>query len=1236
VSGVSAEGPSDRRSWRFWIDRGGTFTDCIGLSPEGERFTTKVLSSDRAPLEAIEEILGAAGQGAESAPQTPCRIKLGTTVATNALLERRGVPTLLVTNVGLSGVFEIGTQERPALFELEIRRPPRLPRWRVEVEGRRATDGRVLEALDPDGLREALRAAQAEGARAIAIALMHAHAFPEDELRLAEVARDLGFEHVVCSHEMAREIGLLSRGETAVADAYLTPLLRGHLEALQRALPRAELRLMQSSGGLTDVARFHGPNALLSGPAGGVVAAGEVARAAGHDRAIGFDMGGTSTDVCLVEGEHLERAFESEVGGVRVKAPMLRIHTVAAGGGSLCRFDGIRLTVGPESAGSDPGPLCYGLCDERDRPRASELTVTDINLALGRVASDRFPFALERAPVEAALAELVSRLRRSGFERSEEEVAAGFFEIANASMAQAIAEVSVARGVDPRDHVLVGFGGAGGQHVCAIARRLGIREILLHPWAGLLSAYGIGLAELSWDGQRDGLGRGLPEAGEMPETLDREWQTLESEGLATLTAEGVLPESVVVERSLDLGYAGTDTALAVREPVDRAGAASWRSAFETAHRDRFGYVRERRAIEIKALRLRVAGRDDVASDAMVDPRPDPEGNAVSRADLEAVVLRRDEAWFPGLGRVSAPVFECEALRLGDRLRGPALILESTGSVVVDPGFALEVEAGGVFRLRRASDARVAGRVDLSEADPVRLEVLGNRFMSIAEQMGAVLRNTAVSTNIKERLDYSCAVFDPQGGLVANAPHIPVHLGAMADTVAAVRARFEPFVPGDVIATNDPGEGGSHLPDVTVVTPVFLPGADRARFFVASRGHHADLGGKTPGSMPADSTRLEEEGILIEPFRLVRAGRFDEAAIRGMLAAGPYPARRPDDNVADLEAMVAANRTGGALLGALVDEVGEDVVRITMEQLQAAAASKVARELARQAPGRHRFEDRLDDGTPIAVTLRIEHATAAAEDAGALPARMHIDFGGTGPTSPGNLNAPPAVVRAAVIYVLRSLVAERIPLNGGCLDPVEIVIPADSILSPPSGAAVVGGNVETSQRVVDVLLAALGRAAASQGTMNNVTFGDAEFGYYETIGGGAGATPGAAGASGVHTHMTNTRITDPEILESRFPVVLAAFGLRAGSGGAGRHRGGDGLRRRYRFLRPLVVSLLTERRTTQPFGLEGGEAGRAGRNILLRVGASSPEELPGRVEVRVEAGDELMIETPGGGGFGAPE
>jgi len=1275
--------------WEFWIDRGGTFTDCIGRAPDGGLHIAKLLSSDSAPARGIRAILERLGEIEAGAVLPSCSVKLGSTVATNALLERRGAPSVYVANRGLTDLLVIGTQERPELFDLAIERPKPLQCESVGVAGRVSVEGRELEGFDEAATARALAAACARGARSAAIVLIHAYAYPELEQRLATLARQAGFSYVVASHEIARERGLLARGETTVADAYLTPLLRAHVEDLAEALPGSQLRFMQSSGGLTEAARFRGPNALLSGPAGGVVAAARVARDAGFERAIGFDMGGTSTDVSLIVDGEVERGFETIVGGIRVKAPMLRIHTVAAGGGSLCRFDGFRLTVGPESAGADPGPLCYGAQDEEAGPRVGVLALTDVNFALGRVQPDRFPFELSREPVLRALAALAAELEDAGLGMSEEEIAAGFVEIANASMAQAIAQVSVARGVDPRDHVLVGFGGAGGQHVCGIARMLGIRRVLLHPFAGLLSAYGIGVSQLAWDGQRDAGGEPLPRGGGVlnPAILEA-FSRLDAEGRAALVVEGSEGARIRSARILDLRYVGTDTPLSIVDEGALAGegavgdtagiggegqrgtlgadSAAWQAAFEREHTARFGYVRDDRAIEIVTLRvscrapstgedthfsaLAGAGEDthlgalagageDTHLGALAGAGEDTHLGALAGAGEGAGVapepLRRERIWFPVLGRLEAPVYERERLEPGCAIAGPALILEDTGTVVIDPGFRARMDERGVLVLHDEEQSVRPALSDLSVPDPVRLEVFGNRFMSIAEQMGAVLRNTSVSTNIKERLDYSCAVFDGEGGLVANAPHIPVHLGAMSETVRAVLTRFPDLEPGDVVVTNDPFEGGSHLPDVTAVTPLFLSGdsgdsaesadrgasAGRPAFFVASRGHQADLGGRTPGSMPPDSRCLEDEGVLIEAFRVVRRGRFDEAAIRTILGAARYPARRPDDNVSDLEAMVAANRNGVRLLERFVEEQGLETVQATMGQLQQAAAHKVAREIAKLPDGEHGFEDRMDDGTPICARLHVAGA------------RMVIDFEGTGPAVEGNLNAPHAVVQAAVIYVLRALVAERIPLNGGCLTPVEIRIPKGSILDPPRGSAVVGGNVETSQRVVDVLLGALGAAAASQGTMNNVTFGDESFGYYETIGGGAGAGPDFAGASGVHTHMTNTRITDPEILEARYPVRLSEFSLRAGSGGRGRHCGGDGLVRRYTFTAPVTATLLSERREVQPYGLAGGEPGAAGRNLVERVDGSRTV-LEGKCSVELAAGDSLRVETPGGGGYGA--
>ena len=1216
--------------WTFLVDRGGTFTDCIGLSPAGLLHTHKCLSSDTAPVEAIRAVLeaAAAGPAGRALPPAivaeralpPAIVELGTTVATNALLERRGVPTVLVTNAGLGDVLEIGTQERPELFDLEIHRPAPLHSRVIEVEGRLAADGTELAPIDLAPARAELQAARAAGCRAAAVVLLHAYVDPAPEEALAAVAREVGFDWVVTSADVAREIGLLARGETTVADAYLTPLLRDHVRVLERELPGSTLRFMQSSGGLTDAARFRGPAALLSGPAGGVVGATRVARDAGFSRAIGFDMGGTSTDVSLLDVAGGERAIETRVAGVRVRAPMLRIHTVAAGGGSLCRFDGFRFTVGPESAGADPGPLCYGKAGgepagqgQGGAPLAARLSLTDVNHHLGRVPTDRFPFRLASAPVAAALGDVERELRAAGHDYDADSIAAGFVEIANAQMAQAIQEVSVRRGVDPREFPLVGFGGAGGQHVCAVARRLGIRTVLLHPLAGLLSAFGIGHAERTWDRQQDA-GRQPLVAGRLPEDVEAVLRSLEAAGREALRAEGADPVATFAEPAVDLRYVGTDTVLTVPAPP----ATDLDAAFAAAHRERFGYVRPGRPLEVVTARVQVRAAAPVAFPA-VGARESPVGTGERPVGAGAAGRRISRAWFADAGWCEAPVFWREDLAGGDRIEGPALLLEATSTVVVEPGWSGEIDAGGTLVLRDAHEGE-RGRDQRDLSDPVRLEVFGSRFMSIAEQMGAVLRNTAVSTNIKDRLDYSCAVFDGDGGLVANAPHIPVHLGAMGETVRAVRRQVPEIEPGDVVVTNDPFSGGSHLPDVTVVTPLFEQG--RPTFFVASRGHHADIGGKTPGSMPADSRTLEEEGVLLTPFRLVRAGVFEEAELRTRLGAGRWPARAPDDNVADLEAMVAANRLGASLLERLGEEEGTARVAATMAALQTAAAGKVAREIGRLPDGESSFVDALDDGTPVVVRVRVTGE------------RMELDFSGTGAASRGNLNAPPAVVQAAVLYVLRALVAERIPLNGGCLEPVTVRVPAGSLLDPPPGSAVVGGNVETSQRIVDVLLGALGRAAASQGTMNNVAFGNELFGYYETIGGGAGASAGHPGASCVHTHMTNTRITDPEILESRFPVRLVRFARRRGSGGAGRQPGGDGLVRAYEFLAPVTVTLLTERRTRAPFGLAGGEDAAPGRNRIERAGRSL-EDVPGHAERALDAGDRLVIETPGGGGWGEP-
>jgi 5-oxoprolinase (ATP-hydrolysing) len=1172
----------------FWIDRGGTFTDCIGYDAESDELrVVKVLSSDDAPLVGIRLLLSLP----EGAPVPPCDLRLGTTLATNALLERKGVRSALIITRGFADLLLIGDQTRPDLFALDIHKPPPLCERVIETSARAAPGGAVQSALDVDALARALAELRAEGVASVAAVVMHDHAEGVLESAIGELARAAGFQDVTLSHELSREAGFLARAETAVLDAYLTPLLRSYLRSLSAKLPGVALQLMQSSGGLTSAENFRGPHAVLSGPAGGVVACAHLARQSGHPRVIGFDMGGTSTDVSRFSGEY-DLAYERMVAGLRVRAPSLAVHTVAAGGGSLCRFDGSKLSVGPESAGAAPGPLCYG------RPEADELTVTDLNLVLGRIVSDTFPFALDAERPRSALAKLAAAVAAAGHERAPEAIAEGFLAIADQHMAEAIREVSVARGYDVRDYALAVFGGAGGQHACGVARRLGISTILFHPLAGVLSAYGIGLADVTWHGAREL--RELTLDGEEGETLRAVFDALEAEGRSELC--GTLPEgaTIRVERRIDLRYAGTETHLTFAA----APFAELRRAFHERHARELGHLRPDHPIELVAARLElVAARRPFRSAGI--------GNGAARAGRSRSPAR---LWHDGRWLDDVPVLERSALLAGAAVAGPALIADPTGTIVVEPGYEVRAASDGLLVMTQTAAA--ASRVTIADQrpDPVTLEIMSHAFMTIAEQMGQALRRTAVSTNIRERLDFSCAVFDEQGGLVANAPHIPVHLGAMSESVRSVLAAHPALEAGDVFVTNDPSGGGSHLPDITVVMPVH-DAAGRLRFFVASRGHHADVGGITPGSMPAFSRSLREEGVVLSALQVVRRRELLRSELLRALQQPPYPARRPAENLADIEAQIAACHTGETLLRGLVDERGADAVERYMRFVQDDAAARVLRAVQELGQGEHRFEDALDDGSPLKVALTVG------------PERLVVDFSGTSAELDGNLNAPRAVTVACVLYFLRALVGHPIPLNGGCLRHVELRIPESSLLDPGPGRAVAGGNVETSQRVVDVLLAAAGIAAASQGTMNNLSFGDESFGYYETICGGAGAGPRFGGASAVHTHMTNTRITDPEILERRFPVRLHEFSVRRGSGGAGAYSGGDGVCRELEFLRALEVSLVSERRACRPFGLAGGEPGAAGRNLL------NGHELPAKVTIGVRPGDRLRLETPGGGGYG---
>ncbi len=1175
---------------RIFIDRGGTFTDCI-LHDSGKNTlrVVKVLSSDRAPIEGIRRLLGLS----EAEPIPPCEVRMGTTIATNALLERKGARVLLVITRGFGDLLEIGTQARADLFALNIEKPSLLYEAVLEVDARRSADGAVLARPDLGNVaREFARYRQA-GLESVAIAVLHDYGDGSLERELGELAQSAGFSHVALSHELSPELGFLSRADTAVIDAYLTPSLAHYLRALEAELPESRLLVMQSSGGLSQAERCRGPRAILSGPAGGVISCAHVSKSLGKKALIGLDMGGTSTDVCRFAGE-LDVRHEHELAGVRVRAPMLVVHTIAAGGGSLCRYDGHRLSVGPESAGARPGPLCYGA------PEARELTLTDVNLALGRLLPDEFPFPLQVERVQVALSELAAAIDPSQSAFHSQAVAEGFWEIANQSMADAVSEVSVKRGYDVRAHALLVFGGAGGQHACSLVERLGMQEAIFHPLASVLSAFGMGLATLGWNGVRE-LSAPLLTPRALAD-LEGPFTELEREGRLALERDGA--REVSFQRRVELCYDGTDTSTLLPLADER----ELRESFHAQHRAEFGY--ERREQPLRLLRVRV----EATSAAELAPAwPNHQASAEPPVPRRSTRLWHGGRWFEDV-----PVYARSRLGRGARVDGPALIQEETGTIVVDPGFELEAIEGGILVARRSPNtfARPAPMREASARDPILLELMGNRFMSIAERMGHALRRSASSVNIRERLDYSCALFDAAGELVANAPHIPVHLGAMSESVRAVLAAHPELRPGDAFITNHPALGGSHLPDITLVAPVYdEQGALFA--FVAARGHHADVGGITPGSMPAFSTSIREEGVLFRAERIVQNGRLDRDFVLTRLLEPPYPARNPSLNLADIEAALAALRTGSALLEAAVRELGKPRLTSYMGFVQDHAAELVREALARLGPSERHFADTLDDGTPIVVRLK-------PTDAGLI-----IDFAGTGPEVAGNLNAPRAVTLAAIIYFLRALVGRPIPLNGGLLRAVSVRIPERCVLHPGPDAAVAGGNVETSQRVVDVLLGASGLAAASQGTMNNVSFGNDTFGYYETLAGGAGAGPGFRGASGVHTHMTNTRITDVELLERRFPVRVTEMNLRRGSGGQGAYPGGDGIRRGLLFLEPVELSILSERRSRAPFGLMGGEPGAPGKNSL------NGEPLPAKARLLARPGDRLLVETPGGGGFGKP-
>lgn len=1193
--------------WEFWIDRGGTFTDVVARTPDGRLLTHKLLSENPARY-ADAAIAGI--RALLPTPQTPVdSVRMGTTVATNALLTRSGVRTALVITAGFEDALRIGYQNRPDIFARAIVLPDLLHERVIGYDERVTADGEVLRAADLDRLGDDLQRAFDDGISSVAVVCLHGHRFPAHEQAAADLARRIGFAQVSTSSQTSPLTRAVARGDTTVVDAYLSPVLRAYVDRVAGQLAGSRLMFMQSNGGLTEAHHFRGKDAILSGPAGGIVAMAHMSRLAGFDKVIGFDMGGTSTDVSHVAGEY-ERVFDIQVAGVRLRAPMLDIHTVAAGGGSVLHFDGSRYRVGPDSSGADPGPACYR--------NGGPLTVTDANVMLGRIQPTHFPRVfgpdgdqlLDVDVVRRGFADLADRVAAAtGDPRTPEEVAEGFLRIAVANMANAVKHISVQRGHDVTEYALTTFGGAGGQHACAVADALGIDTVVVPPMAGVLSALGIGLADTTAMREQS---LEIPLDAAAPRALAAASAALEAATRTELAAEGVAAGRIRVSHRAHLRYEGTDTAIPV--PLDVADPQPMVEGFEARHRRLYGFLLDRPLV-VEAVAVEAVGRTEP---------PDLASSIESLVGPSAAVPPVETGQlYAGGGWRSVPLHERDRLRAGDEVPGPALVTEAHATTVVDDGWRARVSPHGHLVLARAVPR--PDRVDVgTAADPVLLEVFNNLFMAVAEEMGARLAATAQSVNIKERLDFSCALFDADGHLVANAPHMPVHLGSMSRSIQEVARRNAGRMrPGDVFAINDPYHGGTHLPDVSVVTPVFGDDGRTILFFVASRGHHAEIGGLTPGSMPPFSRTIDDEGVLVDNWLLVDAGRFREAETRDLLTAAPYPSRAPEMNLADLRAQVAANAKGVEEVGRMVDHFGLDVVHAYMRHVQDNAEEAVRCVVEHLSDGAYSYE--TDDGSRIVVRVTVDRAARAAT----------VDFTGTSPQVRSNLNAPLSVVTAAVLYVFRTLVAEDIPLNDGCLRPLTIVVPEGSMLSPRHPAATVAGNVETSQAVTGALYAALGVQAEGSGTMNNVSFGNARHQYYETVASGSGAGEGFAGASVVQTHMTNSRLTDPEVLESRFPVLVESFAIRRGSGGAGRWRGGDGAVRRLRFREPMTVSLVSSHRRVPPYGMAGGAPGALGRTWVERAGGFVVE-LEGCDSLDVGAGDVLVVETPGGGGYGPTE
>ncbi len=1223
--------------WQFWIDRGGTFTDIVARRPDGALLTHKLLSESPeqyrdAAVAGIRQLLGLAFE----APITPDRVecvKMGTTVATNALLERKGEPVALVTTRGFRDALRIAYQNRPRLFDRRIVLPELLYQRVIEVHERVGAGGEVLQALDAPALREPLQAAYDAGLRAVAIVFMHGWRHVAHEQAAARLAREVGFTQISTSHETSPLMKFVSRGDTTVVDAYLSPILRRYVDQVAAEMPGVRLLFMQSGGGLTEAHAFRGKDAILSGPAGGIVGMARTAELAGHQRVIGFDMGGTSTDVSHYAGS-FERAFETQVAGVRMRAPMLSIHTVAAGGGSVLHFDGARLRVGPDSAGAHPGPACYR--------RGGPLTITDANLMLGKISPAHFPAVfgphgdapLDAGVVRARFAERAAEIaRQTGLAQTPEGVAEGYVDIAVQAMAGAIKRISVARGHDVTRYTLQCFGGAGAQHACRVADALGMERVFIHPLAGVLSAFGMGLAEQTVMRERS-VEVTLAESA-MP-AIRGTLAELAAAAQTQLAEQGVALQAMRLLQRVHLRYQGTDSAILVDFDTPQAMHA----AFEQAYVRQFAHTMPGRALVVEAVSAEAVGGGEPVDEARLPMQHEAANQAThGTTHRQAALPTLATGDAPAQGKLrfcsggawhEAALVMRMACRPGQVIQGPAIVAEANTTTVIEPGWRACITALNHLELQR-SEPRPSSRRLETEADPVQLEVFNNLFMNIAEQMGAQLQNTAVSVNIKERLDFSCALFDAEGNLIANAPHMPVHLGSMGESIRTVIQRNAGSLrPGDVVMLNDPYHGGTHLPDVTVVTPVFDATGRSVLFFVASRGHHADIGGTTPGSMPPFSRSIEEEGVVIDNFKLVEAGRLRQAETLAVLASGNHPARNPQQNLADLKAQIAANAKGAQELQQLVADYGLAVVQAYMRHVQDNAEQAVRRVIGALHDGSFVLD--LDNGARIAVAIRVDQAARSAV----------IDFTGTSPQQANNFNAPRAVTMAAVLYVFRCLVDDDIPLNAGCLKPLQVLIPEGSMLAPASPASVVAGNVETSMCITNAIFGALGVQAASQCTMNNFTFGNDRHQYYETIAGGSGAgglfdacgrlTGGFDGTGVVQTHMTNSRLTDPEVLEFRYPVLLESFALREASGGTGRWHGGNGGVRRIRFLEPMTASILSNGRKVAAFGMAGGQPGALGINRVERADGRI-EELGATASVEMQAGDVFVIETPGGGGFG---